>query len=58
MSRSTRLAFVTNGIALRMLESGSGNGGQGTALDDITVGSYIYLYSPHLVNDPPAYCRG
>jgi ATP-dependent RNA helicase DHX29 len=41
ISRNTRLAFVTNGIALRMLESGSGHGGQGTALDDITVGSFF-----------------
>lgn len=37
-SRNTRLAFVTNGIALRMLESGTGQGGQGTAFDEITVG--------------------
>lgn len=36
-SRSTRLAFVTNGIALRMLESGSGSGGRDTAFDEITV---------------------
>ncbi|KAH8100605.1 P-loop containing nucleoside triphosphate hydrolase protein [Cristinia sonorae] len=35
-SRTTRLQFVTNGIALRMLEGGSGHGGQGTAFDDIT----------------------
>ncbi|RDB29553.1 putative helicase C15C4.05 [Hypsizygus marmoreus] len=35
-SRNTRLAFVTNGIALRMLEGGSGQGGQGTAFDEIT----------------------
>ncbi|KAJ7103397.1 P-loop containing nucleoside triphosphate hydrolase protein [Mycena belliarum] len=35
-SRNTRLAFVTNGIALRMLEGGSGHGGQGTAFDEIT----------------------
>ncbi|KAI0785954.1 P-loop containing nucleoside triphosphate hydrolase protein [Abortiporus biennis] len=35
-SRTTRLAFVTNGIALRMLESGSGNNGEGTAFDEIT----------------------
>lgn len=33
-----RLNFVTNGIALRMLESGSGgNGGKSTAFDEITV---------------------
>ena len=36
-SRNTRLAFVTNGIALRMLEGGTGHGGQGTAFDEITV---------------------
>ncbi|KAJ3517374.1 hypothetical protein NLJ89_g555 [Agrocybe chaxingu] len=36
ISRSTRLAFVTNGIALRMLEGGSGQGGRGTAFDEIT----------------------
>ncbi|KIK71157.1 hypothetical protein GYMLUDRAFT_66365 [Collybiopsis luxurians FD-317 M1] len=35
-SKNTRLAFVTNGIALRMLEGGSGQGGQGTAFDEIT----------------------
>lgn len=38
ITRNTRLAFVTNGIALRMLESGSGQGGEGTAFDEITVG--------------------
>ncbi|KAF4623096.1 hypothetical protein D9613_001917 [Agrocybe pediades] len=36
ISRNTRLAFVTNGIALRMLEGGSGQGGNGTAFDEIT----------------------
>ncbi|OBZ78804.1 putative helicase C15C4.05 [Grifola frondosa] len=36
ITRRTRLAFVTNGIALRMLEGGSGQGGQGTAFDEIT----------------------
>ncbi|KIY45455.1 pre-mRNA-splicing factor ATP-dependent RNA helicase prp22 [Fistulina hepatica ATCC 64428] len=35
-SKNTRLAFVTYGIALRMLESGSGQDGQGMAFDDIT----------------------
>ncbi|KAF8584485.1 P-loop containing nucleoside triphosphate hydrolase protein [Ramaria rubella] len=35
-TRNTKLAFVTNGIALRMLEGGSGNGGHGTAFDEIT----------------------
>jgi hypothetical protein len=39
-TRNTRLAFVTNGIALRMLEGGSGSGGHGTAFDDITVRQY------------------
>lgn len=36
-TRNTRLAYVTNGIALRMLEAGSGDGGKGTAFDEITV---------------------
>ncbi|KAL1952101.1 hypothetical protein VTO73DRAFT_1250 [Trametes versicolor] len=36
ITRRTRLAYVTNGIALRMLEGGSGQGGQGTAFDEIT----------------------
>ncbi|PIL32118.1 hypothetical protein GSI_06824 [Ganoderma sinense ZZ0214-1] len=36
INRRTRLAYVTNGIALRMLEGGSGQGGQGTAFDEIT----------------------
>ncbi|KAL5495158.1 hypothetical protein ACEPAI_620 [Sanghuangporus weigelae] len=35
-SKNTRLNFVTNGIALRMLEGGSGADGQGTAFDEIT----------------------
>ncbi|KAL5535622.1 hypothetical protein ACEPAF_3716 [Sanghuangporus sanghuang] len=35
-SKNTRLNFVTNGIALRMLEGGSGTDGQGTAFDEIT----------------------
>ncbi|PFH54597.1 hypothetical protein AMATHDRAFT_134454 [Amanita thiersii Skay4041] len=35
-SRATRLTFVTNGIALRMLEGGSGQAGQGTAFDEVT----------------------
>ncbi|KAJ3839808.1 P-loop containing nucleoside triphosphate hydrolase protein [Lentinula raphanica] len=35
-TKNTRLAFVTNGIALRMLEGGSGQGGQGTAFDEVT----------------------
>jgi ATP-dependent RNA helicase DHX29 len=53
-SRNTRLAYVTNGIALRMLEAGSGVGGKGTGFDEITVRVSIlssrlrliyYLYS-------------
>nr|XP_019011047.1 DEAH box polypeptide 36 [Kwoniella pini CBS 10737]OCF49828.1 DEAH box polypeptide 36 [Kwoniella pini CBS 10737] len=36
VSPSTRLAFVTNGIALRMLESGSAGGSKGTAFDEVT----------------------
>ncbi|EIW86594.1 P-loop containing nucleoside triphosphate hydrolase protein [Coniophora puteana RWD-64-598 SS2] len=35
-TKNTRLAYVTNGIALRMLESGSGSSGQGSAFDEIT----------------------
>jgi ATP-dependent RNA helicase DHX29 len=35
IAKSTRLAFVTNGIALRMLEGGSGQGG-GAAIDEVT----------------------
>ncbi|CED84539.1 ATP-dependent RNA helicase A [Phaffia rhodozyma] len=36
-SKNTRLTFVTNGIALRMLEGGSASGGgKGTAFDEIT----------------------
>ncbi|EJT99916.1 P-loop containing nucleoside triphosphate hydrolase protein [Dacryopinax primogenitus] len=35
-TKNTRLTFATNGIALRMLEGGSGHGGRGTAFDDIT----------------------
>jgi hypothetical protein len=36
-TKNTRLAYVTNGIALRMLEGGTGQGGHGTAFDEITV---------------------
>jgi ATP-dependent RNA helicase DHX29 len=36
ITRNTRLAYVTNGIALRMLESGTGQGDR-TAFDEITV---------------------
>lgn len=36
ITRNTRLAYVTNGIALRMLEGGTGQG-NGTAFDELTV---------------------
>ena len=37
VSAATRLAFVTNGIALRMLEgSSTGSNGKGTAFDEVT----------------------
>lgn len=36
VSASTRLAFVTNGIALRMLESDSSGRSRGTAFDGVT----------------------
>lgn len=36
VSSSTRLTYMTNGIALRMLESGSGGGSNKTAFDDVT----------------------
>lgn len=42
-SRNTRLAFVTNGIALRMLEGGSGQNGMGTAFDEITVSIFLLI---------------
>ncbi|KIR55599.1 DEAH box polypeptide 36 [Cryptococcus gattii Ru294] len=35
-SANTRLSFVTNGIALRMLESGSSGSARGTAFDEVT----------------------
>ncbi|KAG6846024.1 hypothetical protein H0H87_011072 [Tephrocybe sp. NHM501043] len=41
-TRNTRLAFVTNGIALRMLEGGTGHDGQGTAFDEITVSGFAH----------------
>ncbi len=36
-SKTTRLAFVTNGIALRMLEKGTNSSGKGMGFDEITV---------------------
>jgi ATP-dependent RNA helicase DHX29 len=44
ISRHTRLAFVTNGIALRMLEGGSGHSGHDTAFDEITVHKFIVRF--------------
>ncbi|KIK96360.1 hypothetical protein PAXRUDRAFT_826025 [Paxillus rubicundulus Ve08.2h10] len=35
-TKNTRLTYITSGIALRMLEGGSGHGGQGMAFDEIT----------------------
>ncbi|KAG6879737.1 hypothetical protein C0992_012340 [Termitomyces sp. T32_za158] len=47
-TRNTRLAFVTNGIALRMLEGGTGHSGQGTAFDEITVnGNIIFMHDKY-----------
>lgn len=40
-TKNTRLTYITTGIALRMLEHGSGRGDQGTAFDEVTV-SVIY----------------
>ncbi len=45
-SRNRRLTFCTNGIALRMLEGGSGRGGKGSAFDEIT----------HIVVDEVSVC--
>lgn len=53
-SRNTRLAFVTNGVALRMLEVGTGQGGHGTAFDEITV-SYQNLLDLEYTDKLPAY---
>lgn len=50
IARNTHLAFVTNGIALRMLEGGSGQGGQGTAFDEITVGTPL-AHASHSYTD-------
>ena len=36
-TKNTRLTYVTTGIALRMLERGSGGGDQGIAFDEVTV---------------------
>jgi ATP-dependent RNA helicase DHX29 len=46
VTRNTRLAYVTNGIALRMLETGTGQG-DGTAFDELTVRNLS------LANTPP-----
>ena len=50
ISRHTRLAFVTNGIALRMLEGGSGHSGHDTAFDEITV-QKLTLFVSSIIND-------
>lgn len=41
-SKTTMLTFVTNGIALRMLESGQG--GQGSSFDEVTVSCTLKVY--------------
>ena len=48
ISRNTCLAFVTNGIALRMLEVGSGHDGRGTAFDEITVNLFRFITVSYL----------
>lgn len=45
--RFQRLAFVTNGIALRMLESSSGSDRPGS-FDEVTVRISLVLYHPGL----------
>jgi ATP-dependent RNA helicase DHX29 len=40
-TKNTCLTFCTNGIALRMLEEGTGRAGMGTAFDEITVRFYV-----------------
>lgn len=42
ITRNTRLAYVTNGIALRMLEGGTGQG-DGKAFDELTVCQFSTL---------------
>ena len=49
-TKNTRLTYITTGIALRMLERGSGRGDQGTAFDEITV-SVVYLFMSFHVAD-------
>jgi ATP-dependent RNA helicase DHX29 len=49
-TRNTRLTYITTGIALRMLERGSGRGDQGTAFDEITV-SVVHLFMSFHVAD-------
>ena len=43
ISQNTRLAYVTNGVALRMLERRSGYDGHGTAFDEITVRRILFF---------------
>lgn len=42
-TKNTRLTYITTGIALRMLERGTGRNDQGTAFDEITV-SEVHLF--------------
>jgi ATP-dependent RNA helicase DHX29 len=39
-SRTTRLTYVTNGIALRMLEGSTSN--QGSSFDEVTVSAAVF----------------
>lgn len=55
-TRNTRLTYVTNGIALRMLEGGSGSGGHGTAFDEITVSGHLLFLVHCALNVVEAYC--
>ena len=55
VTRNTRLAYVTNGIALRMLEAGSGLGGEGTAFDELTVSNFLIVAPSLCANQFIAY---
>lgn len=41
-TKNTRLTYITTGIALRMLERGSGRGDSGMAFDEVTVSVYLH----------------
>lgn len=48
VTKNTRLHYMTNGIALRMLE-GSGGNVQRTAFDDVTVSPQLVQANPQLM---------